>query len=258
MEKLANQWYNNKQSWEKSEICFVKIGGTSMPGYILEAENICKAIDIEKGELNILKNVSLYVKSGEYVAIMGPSGSGKSTFLGILSCIDKQTSGKLTINDINVGDLNKDQLTEFRNENIGIVFQAFNLIPVLNAEENIEVPLFFSKKQISAKSKVDELINIVGLDHKRKSYPRQLSGGEQQRIAIARALTGEPKILFADEPTGALDSENSKRVLDIFDEFRKKYNMTIIIITHDQKVAERADRIVYIRDGELYERNSAK
>ena len=229
-----------------------------MSEYMLEAENICKAVSLENDKLHILKNINLFVKEGEYIAIMGPSGSGKSTLLGIMSCIDKQTSGKLIINNVNVGKLSKDTLTEFRNENIGIVFQSFNLIPVLNAQENIEVPLFFSKKQIDRGSKVDELINIVGLKHKKKSFPRQLSGGEQQRVAIARALTGEPKILFADEPTGALDSQNSQMVLDIFDEFRKKYNMTIIIITHDLKVAERADRIVYIKDGELFERNSAK
>ena len=226
-----------------------------MSGYILEAENICKSVDIEKEKFEILKSVSLYVKEGEYVAIMGPSGSGKSTFLGILSCIDKQTSGKVTINYINIEKLNKDKLTEFRNENIGIVFQSFNLIPVLNAEENIEIPLFFSKKQIDRGSKIDELINIVGLNHKRKSFPRQLSGGEQQRVAIARALAGEPKILLADEPTGALDSKNSKIVLDIFDKFREKYNMTIIMITHDKKVAERANRILYMEDGTFREVN---
>lgn len=226
--------------------------------YILEAKDICKSVYLEKDKLKILKKVNLQVKEGEYIAIMGPSGSGKSTLLSILSCIDTQTSGEVRIDGVYVSDLNKDELTEFRNENIGIIFQSFNLIPVLNAEENVEVPLFFSKKEIDRASKVDELINIVGLSDKKKSFPKQLSGGEQQRVAIARALTGEPKILFADEPTGALDSENSKVVLDIFDEFRKKYNMTIIIITHDMKVAERADRIVYIKDGELYERNPEK
>jgi putative ABC transport system ATP-binding protein len=124
---------------------------------------------------------------------------------------------------------------------------------VLNAEENIETPLFFSKKKIDIKAKVDELIDAVGLAHRRKSFPKQLSGGEQQRIAIARALAGEPKILLADEPTGALDSKSSGLVLDIFDEFRKKYNMAIVVITHDIKVARRADRIVHIMDGQIYE-----
>ncbi|WP_026881119.1 ABC transporter ATP-binding protein [Clostridium akagii] len=226
-----------------------------MVKYALTAENVCKSVELDKNKLDIIKNVNFFVKEGEYVAIMGPSGSGKSTLLGILSCIDKQTSGKVMINNVDVGNLNKDELTEFRNNNIGIVFQSFNLISVLNAGENIEVPLFFSKKQIDWESKVDELINIVGLRDKKKSFPRQLSGGEQQRIAIARAFAGEPKILFTDEPTGALDSENTEMVLKIFDKFKKKYNMTIITITHDTKVAERADRIVYIKDGELYERN---
>jgi putative ABC transport system ATP-binding protein len=229
-----------------------------MSKYILIAENVCKSVDIEKDKLYILKNVNFHIEEGEYVAIMGPSGSGKSTLLGILSCIDKPTSGEVMINYEDVRKLNNDALTEFRSENIGIVFQSFNLIPALNAEENIEIPLFFSKKKIDSKIKIDELMNIVGLNDKRKSFPRQLSGGEQQRVAIARALVGEPKILLADEPTGALDGKSSKIVLDIFDKFREKYNMTIIMITHDKKVAERADRIVYMEDGELCERNSAK
>jgi len=221
-------------------------------GYILEADNIYKTINMDNEKLQILKNINLNVKQKEYIAIMGPSGSGKSTLLGILACIDKQSAGCIKVDGINVTKLSKDRLTEVRNENIGIVFQSFNLIPVLNAEENIEVPLFFSKKKIDVKGKVNELLEIVGLGNKRNAFPRQLSGGEQQRVAIARALAGEPKILFADEPTGSLDSKNSKIVLDIFDEFRKKYNMTIIMITHDRKVAERADRILYMEDGEIF------
>lgn len=221
--------------------------------YVLEAENICKSIGSGAERIEILKNINLYIKENEYVAIMGPSGSGKSTLLSIISCIDKQSSGKVRIDGINIRTLSRNELTEFRNENIGIVFQAFNLIPVLNAEENIETPLFFSKKKIDIKEKVDELIDVVGLAHRRKSFPKQLSGGEQQRIAIARALAGEPKILLADEPTGALDSKSSELVLDIFDEFRKKYNMAIVVITHDIKVARRADRIVHIMDGQIYE-----
>ncbi|WP_160680210.1 ABC transporter ATP-binding protein [Clostridium sp. C8-1-8] len=224
-----------------------------MVEYVLEAENICKSIGSGEERIDILKNINLYIKENEYVAIMGPSGSGKSTLLSIISCIDKQSSGKVRIDGVNIRTLRRNELTEFRNENIGIVFQAFNLIPVLNAEENIETPLFFSKKKIDIKAKVDELIDAIGLAHRRKSFPKQLSGGEQQRIAIARALAGEPKILLADEPTGALDSKSSGVVLDIFDEFRKKYNMAIVVITHDIKVARRADRIVHIMDGQIYE-----
>lgn len=220
---------------------------------IVEVKNVCKSVGDVNKKFEILKNVNLCVKDGEYVAIMGPSGSGKSTLLSILSCIDKPTSGIVNINYVDVAKLSKNKLTEFRNENIGIVFQSFNLIPTLNAEENIEIPLFFSKKKINMINKVDELINIIGLKDKKKTFPKQLSGGEQQRIAIARALAGEPKILLADEPTGALDSKNSKAVLDIFDELRKKYNMTIIMITHDRQVAERADRILYMKDGVLGE-----
>lgn len=222
-----------------------------MPDYIVQAENICKSVGLENEKIEILKDINFKVERGEYVAIMGPSGSGKSTLLGILACIDKARKGKIMINYIDIKKLNQNKLTEFRNENIGIVFQSFNLISTLNAEENVEIPLFFSKKEIDAKSKVNELIDIVGLKDKKNSLPNQLSGGEQQRIAIARALAGEPKILLADEPTGALDSKNGKVVLDIFDKFREKYNMTIIMITHDRKVAERADRILYMEDGNL-------
>lgn len=224
-----------------------------MSNYIVKAENICKSINMENEKIQILKNISLYVKEGEYISIMGPSGSGKSTLLSILSCIDKATSGNITINHINVRNLNKNELTEFRNENIGIVFQSFNLISTLTAAENIETPLFFSKKDINMADKADELISAVGLKSKKDFFPKQLSGGEQQRVAIARALAGQPRILLADEPTGALDSKNGEIILDIFDEFRKKYNMTIVMITHDKEVAERADRILYMEDGTLKE-----
>lgn len=224
-----------------------------MADYILQSENICKSVGVENDKFEILKDINFSVKRGEYVAVMGASGSGKSTLLGILACIDKPTAGKITINHVDMQKLNENQLTEFRNENIGIVFQSFNLIPTLNAEENVEIPLFFSKKEIDMSNKACELINIVGLENKKKSLPKQLSGGEQQRIAIARALAGEPQILFADEPTGALDSKNGKIVLDIFDKFRKQYNMAIVMITHDRNVAERADRILYMQDGTLKE-----
>lgn len=219
----------------------------------IEVRNLNKTINNNNSKLEILKDINLNINEGEYVSIMGPSGSGKSTLLGILSCIDRQFSGYAKINGINVRNLNEDKLAEFRNKNIGIVFQSFNLIPVLNAEENIETPLFFSEKEIDSKKKVKELLELVGLEEKGKSMPRQLSGGEQQRVAIARALAAEPKILFADEPTGALDSKNSKMVLDIFDKFKEKYNMTILMITHDRKVAERAERILKIEDGFLFE-----
>lgn len=146
-----------------------------MPDYIVEAKNVCKSVGDVNKRFEILKNVNLCVKNGEYVAIMGPSGSGKSTFLSILSCIDKPTSGIVNINYVDVAKLSKNKLTEFRNENIGIVFQSFNLIPTLNAEENIEIPLFFSKKKINIINKVDELINIVGLKDK-KDFPKTIIG----------------------------------------------------------------------------------
>ncbi len=222
---------------------------------VIEVQRVNKTITTNNSSLDILKNINFTLDKGEYVSIMGPSGSGKSTLLGILSCIDRQFSGYIKINNVGVSNLNEDKLAEFRNKSIGIVFQSFNLIPVLNAEENIEMPLFFSEKEIDPKKKVKELLEIVGLSDKGKLLPRQLSGGEQQRVAIARALAAEPKILFADEPTGALDSKNSEIVLDIFDKFKQNYDMTILMITHDIKVAKRADRIIKIEDGFLFEGN---
>jgi putative ABC transport system ATP-binding protein len=214
--------------------------------------------DIENGDvkLEILKNINLTISEKEYVAIMGRSGSGKSTLLGILAGLDTLTSGNVTIAGTDISKLSDNKLTDFRNENIGIIFQSFNLIPTLTAIENIEVPIFFSKKKIDIKKRALELLDLVGLKDKANTLPRQLSGGEQQRVAIARALATEPKILFADEPTGALDSKNGELILSILKDFRNKYNMSIIMVTHDKNIANEADRILYLKDGILGEVDS--
>jgi putative ABC transport system ATP-binding protein len=222
-------------------------------GQVLTIENLSKEITNKNVKNSILNNINLTVKEKEYVAIMGASGSGKTTLLGIISGIDSLTSGKVFIDKTDISKLNDNKLTEFRNENIGIVFQSFNLIPVLSAKENIEVPLYFSDKGIDVEAKVNELLELVGLKDKANFMPEQLSGGEQQRIAIARALATEPRILFADEPTGALDSKNGQNIMDIFEQFRQKYGMTIVMVTHDKVVAERADRILYMQDGSFVE-----
>lgn len=220
---------------------------------LIAVKDLEKNIESGHVKLEILKNVNLTIKEKEYVAIMGRSGSGKSTLLGILSGLDTLTSGNVIIDGKDITKLSDNKLTDFRNENYGIIFQSPNLIPILTAIENVEVPLFFSNKKLEVKKKAAELLELVGLKDKKDTFPRQLSGGEQQRVAIARALVTDPKILFADEPTGALDSKNGELVLEILKNFRNKYNMSIIMVTHDKKVANEADRILYLNDGILEE-----
>lgn len=220
---------------------------------LIAVKDLEKNIESGHVKLEILKKVNLTIKEKEYVAIMGRSGSGKSTLLGILSGLDTLTSGNVIIDGKDITKLSDNKLTDFRNENYGIIFQSPNLIPILTAIENVEVPLFFSNKKLEVKKKAAELLELVGLKDKKDTFPRQLSGGEQQRVAIARALVTDPKILFADEPTGALDSKNGELVLEILKNFRNKYNMSIIMVTHDKKVANQADRILYLNDGILEE-----
>lgn len=221
---------------------------------IIEVRNLSKVIENEDIKIEILNNISFNIKENEYVAIMGRSGSGKSTLLSILSGLDDPTSGEVFIDGTCINNLNDNELTEFRNKEIGIVFQSFNLIKSLNALENIQVPLFFSKQKIDFREKSLEMIKLIGLYDKSNTFPKQLSGGEQQRIAIARALSTCPKILFADEPTGALDSKTSHDIMKILKDFRERYKMTIILVTHDKNIAMEADRILYIEDGELNEK----
>lgn len=219
--------------------------------HVLTVKNLCKDITINNTKTSILSNINLTVSDRDYVAIMGASGSGKSTLLGIISGIDNLTSGSVFIGKTDISKLTDSELTEFRNHNIGIVFQSFNLIPSLSARENIEVPLYFYRDPVDIDSAVKELLDIIGLSDKAEAMPAQLSGGEQQRIAIARALATRPRILFADEPTGALDSKNGQNIMDIFELFRQKYGMTIVMVTHDKTVADRADKILYMKDGSL-------
>lgn len=221
---------------------------------IIEVKNLSKIIENEEVKIKILNNISFNVKENEYIAIMGRSGSGKSTLLSILSGLDDPTSGEVLVDGTCISNLNDNELTEFRNKNIGIIFQAFNLIQSLSALENIQVPLFFSKEKTDFRKKSLEMIKLMGLDHKANILPKQLSGGEQQRIAIARALSTCPKILLADEPTGALDSKTGKDIIEILKTFKEKHKMTIILVTHDKNIAMQADRIIYIKDGELNEK----
>jgi len=220
---------------------------------MVKVKNISKSIKNGKLSIEILKNINLEINTGEILSVMGPSGCGKSTLLGIIGGIDKPDIGKVLIGDTDLYVLKNEALDKFRNENIGIIFQNNCLVEELSLIENIELPSIFSEKKEDFDSKIAELIELLGLKGKEKLYPYQLSGGEKQRTAIARALINTPKILIADEPTGALDSSNSNNILHLFRELVDKFSISIIISTHDYHVAEVSDRQIKMLDGELYE-----
>lgn len=220
---------------------------------ILNMQSICKSYYMGEEELEVLHKVNLTVHSGEFLSILGPSGSGKSTMMNIIGCLDVPTSGSyyLTGNDIN--DLNEVELAYIRNKEIGFVFQSFQLLPRLNALQNVELPLIYSGLSYSERQKrAKEYLSRVGLADKMHNYPNQLSGGQQQRVAIARALVTNPSILLADEPTGALDQKTGTQVIELFEELNRD-GRTIIMITHDSNIARHAKRIVHILDGNLSE-----
>lgn len=217
---------------------------------ILKAQNIIKEYANGDKKLYALNDVSFTVNQGEFVAIVGASGSGKSTLLHILGGIDKASKGKIYINGTDISSLKKDKLTIFRRRNIGIVYQFYNLIPTLNVEDNITLPILLDNKHIN-KEKLNKLINLLGLENRRTALPSELSGGEEQRVSIGRALINEPAIVLADEPTGNLDSKSSKEIVDIFKYYNKTYKQTLLMVTHDERIALQADRIIEIRDGKI-------
>lgn len=217
---------------------------------ILKVENLIKEyVDGDK-KLKALDGVTLSIEQGEFVAIVGASGSGKSTLLHIIGGIDKPTSGKVSIGKTDISKLKKDKMTIFRRRNIGIVYQFYNLIPTLCVEDNITLPLLLDNKKVD-RVKLDEIIKILGLENKKRAMPSQLSGGEQQRVSIARAIMNEPNIILADEPTGNLDSKASKEVVDIFKYYNKTFKQTLLVVTHDEKIALQADRIIKLQDGKI-------
>lgn len=220
---------------------------------IVRLKDIKKIYKSENEEVEALKGVSLTINKGEMVAVMGPSGSGKSTLLHIIGLIDTPTEGSIEIDNKDVSKLN---LSKFRNEYIGFVFQLSYLLPEFTALENVMMPLLISKKE-KPKEKAINILKKLGLEHRVNHKPSQLSGGEQQRVAIARAIVNNPKILVADEPTGNLDSENTKIVMEIFKNLNKEKNTTIIIATHDIEVAKNCDRIIYIKDGKIFKEEKA-
>lgn len=217
---------------------------------ILEVKNLSKTYGKGDTMVKALDNVSFSVEKGEFVAIIGPSGSGKSTLLHILGGVDVPTSGNVIINDTDISTLDETALAIFRRRQIGLVYQFYNLIPILTVEENLTLPLLLDGRKPD-KKQIDELIKKLGLEKRLDHLPNQLSGGQQQRVSIGRALVNHPALMLADEPTGNLDSENSKEIVALLRHFNKALNQTVIIITHDEKIALSADRIISIEDGKI-------
>lgn len=219
---------------------------------MITLKDVKKSFDLNKSKIEVLKGVNLEIADDQFVALMGPSGSGKSTLLGILAGIDSPTSGEIYIYGKDISKKNEDQLAQFRNENVGIVFQAYNLISSLNAIQNVKAPLYAAKTKMTS-SEIDkrakEMLEIVGLAHRETHKPGEMSGGEQQRVAIARALINNPKILIADEPTGNLDAKTGKDILDLFLKINKEMHLIIVMATHNNEIAELADRVIKISDG---------
>ncbi|CDA10393.1 putative ABC transport system ATP-binding protein [Intestinibacter bartlettii DSM 16795] len=217
---------------------------------ILKAENLVKIYGQGENEVKALNNVSLEIEEGEFVSIVGSSGSGKSTLLNMLGGLDRLTSGDIYINNKKLGDMKDEELTIFRRRNIGFVFQNYNLVPILNVYENIVLPIELDGMKIDEEY-IDSIINTLGLNQKLTNIPNNLSGGQQQRVAIARAIATKPAIILADEPTGNLDSKTSMDVIGLLKMTSQKFNQTIVMITHNEEIAQLADRIIRIEDGKI-------
>jgi putative ABC transport system ATP-binding protein len=217
---------------------------------ILEIRDLCKVYGTGETRVDALKNVSFDVKQGEFLAIVGPSGSGKSTLMHILGGVDVPTSGTCKIAETDIGKLDETKLAVFRRRNIGLIYQFYNLIPILNVEENMTLPILLDGKKPDRKL-LNDLVEKLDLKDRLSHLPNQLSGGQQQRVSIGRALMNHPALLLADEPTGNLDSENSKQIISLLRKFNKENNQTVIIITHDERIALSADRVITIEDGKI-------
>ena len=217
---------------------------------ILEVTNLCKTYGKGDTMVKALDNVSFSVEKGEFLAIIGPSGSGKSTLLHILGGVDVPTSGSVVINQTDITNLDETALAIFRRRQIGLIYQFYNLIPILTVQENLTLPLLLDGRKPD-KKQIDTLVKRLGLENRLDHLPNQLSGGQQQRVSIGRALVNNPALMLADEPTGNLDSENSKEIISLLRQFNKEFNQTVIIITHDEKIANSADRVITIEDGKI-------
>ncbi len=215
---------------------------------MIKAENITKSF----GDLQVLKGINIEIKKGEIVSIVGASGAGKTTFLQILGTLDKPNSGKIIFNNIDVQGLNEKPLSRFRNQNIGFVFQFHHLLPEFTALENVCIPAFVARvPKNKAESRANEILTFLKLENRLDHKPNELSGGEQQRVAVARALVNDPEVILADEPSGNLDTQNKKELHELFFTLREKYNQTFVIVTHDINLAKMADRILTIKDGKI-------
>ncbi|MBP1907158.1 putative ABC transport system ATP-binding protein [Paenibacillus turicensis] len=217
---------------------------------IVKTINLCKSYGNSDIKVDALKNINLTVNQGEFVAIVGASGSGKSSLLHLLGGVDQPTSGQVLIDDIDLYTKSETELALIRRRKIGFIFQSYNLIPVLSAEENMKLPMLLENSQAD-ETYVEELLDMLGLTERRHHLPSQLSGGQQQRTAIGRALINKPSIILADEPTGNLDSKHSQEIMDLLTYSVKKYNQTLVMITHDLQIAQQADVVIKIEDGAL-------
>ena len=217
---------------------------------ILKVKNLNKTYGEKENKTVAIDNISLEIEKGEFVAIVGTSGSGKSTLLHMIGGVDKPTSGNIEINGVDVYTLSEPKQAEFRRREVALIYQFYNLIPVLNIEENICLPLKLDGQKVNEKE-LNEMIQKLGLQERRKNLPNELSGGQQQRVAIGRSLMQKPSILLADEPTGNLDSKNSKEIIELLKKSNKEYGQTIILVTHDEEIAKQADRIITINDGKI-------
>lgn len=220
---------------------------------IIEMTNVTKSFFIGKpNQLDILKNINLNVKKGEFIAIIGASGSGKSTLMNIIGALDRQSSGEYFLSSIDISKINDNDLSEIRNKKIGFVFQSSNLIPRTNSLQNVELPmLYYGIDRKTRINRAKELLKLVGMEDRMNHLPSELSGGQKQRVAIARALANDPDIILADEPTGALDSETGRIIMDIFHKIHETQGRTIILITHEMKLASETQRIITLKDGEI-------
>lgn len=219
---------------------------------MIELINVTKVYKTGRFEVIALNNVSMKIEDGEFIAIMGPSGSGKTTLLNLIGCLDKPTKGKIIIDGIDTSQLTDKQLTEFRRDKIGFIFQQYYLIPTLTALENVELPMIFKGIPRSERiRRAKELLSLVGLEREMNRMPNELSGGQQQRVAIARALANNPSILLCDEPTGNLDRKSGKVVMDLIKKLNEERGVTVVLVTHDAEVARYAERVVRIVDGRI-------
>ena len=219
---------------------------------ILTMRDIVKCYQMGEEEQMILKHIDFSMCRGEFVSILGPSGSGKSTMMNIIGCLDVPTSGSYILSGQDTSDMDEEELAHIRNREIGFIFQSFQLLPRLNALENVELPLVYAGVSPSERRRrAKAVLERVGLENKMKNYPNQLSGGQQQRVAIGRALMNSPAVMLADEPTGSLDSQNSQEILRLLKESHRKYHQTLLLVTHDASIALQADRILTIADGRV-------